>query len=44
MSATSFSLKGGGWYKDGYASSKPGEKKKTKTEKKEAKKDTKKDK
>jgi len=34
VSATSFSLKGGGWYKDGYSSKKPAE---------SAKKDTKKD-
>lgn len=43
MSATSFSLKGSGWYKDGYASSKPGEKKDakdTKVEKKDVKKDS----
>lgn len=43
VSATSFSLKGGGWYKDGYSPKKPGEKgekKDTKVEKKDKKKDT----
>jgi putative FmdB family regulatory protein len=34
VSATTFSLKGGGWYKDGYSSSK------SETPKKEIKKDT----
>ena len=45
VSATSFSLKGGGWYKDGYASKKPEStkkevKKETKTENNNKKKDT----
>ena len=39
VSATSFTLKGGGWYKDGYASSKPGDKKASKPPKKDTKKD-----
>lgn len=39
VSATSFSLKGGGWYKDGYTSS-SGEEKKPKTKKKDTKKDS----
>jgi putative FmdB family regulatory protein len=30
VSATTFTLKGGGWYKDGYTSKKPEEKKKKK--------------
>jgi len=38
VSQTSFTLKGAGWYKDGYSSSKKGSEK---NKKKEAKKDTK---